>query len=36
MKKRHKNESLEDFKARRKECNAGRRAKDRAKDKCPK
>jgi hypothetical protein len=36
MKKRHKNEDLTDFQARRKECNAKRRAKDKPRGKCSK
>jgi len=36
MGKRHKNEDLDDFQARRKKCNARRRAKDKARGRCSK
>lgn len=36
MTKRHKNESFEDFKGRRKKANERRREKDRKRGRCPK
>ena len=36
MRKRHKDENLADFQARRKKCNAKRRTKDKTRGKCSK